>query len=73
MGTMTIKAKSATVNHELVSLKQQVSDVVTVVKANHVQENSKKTTQQNDQKNDNKSRRAQIFGTNQYFNTAGSL
>ena len=35
-GTMTIKAKVATTNDELVSLKQQVSDLVAVVKANHV-------------------------------------
>ena len=67
---MTIKAKAATANDKLVSLKQQVSDLVAVVKANHVWQNPKKTTQQNDQKNDNKSRRAQIFGTNHYFNTA---
>ena len=36
LGTMTIKAKAATANYELVSLKQQVSDLVAVVKANHV-------------------------------------
>ena len=47
---MTIKAKSATANDELVSLKQQVSDLVAVVKANHVQGNPKGTTQQNGQK-----------------------
>ena len=35
-GTMTIKAKSDAANDELVSLKQQVSDLVAVVKANHV-------------------------------------
>ena len=71
MGTMIIKAKAATVNDKLASLKQQVSDLVAVVKAKHVQENPKKTTQQNEQKNDSKGRRTQIFGTNQYFNTAG--
>ena len=73
VGTMTIKAKVATTNDELVSLKQHVSDLVAVVKANHVQENPKKTMQQNDQKNDNKIRRTQIFGTYQYFNTAEPL
>ena len=35
-GTVIIKAKAATTNDELVSLKQQVSDLVAVVKANHV-------------------------------------
>ena len=35
-GTMTIKAKAATANDELASLKQQVSHLVAVVKANHV-------------------------------------
>ena len=35
-GTVTIKAKAAATNDELVSLKQQVSDLVAVVKANHV-------------------------------------
>ena len=35
-GTVTIIAKTATTNDELVSLKQQVSDLVAVVKANHV-------------------------------------
>ena len=39
VGTMTIKAKAI--------------NLVAMVKANHVCENSKKTTQQNDQKNDN--------------------
>ena len=34
-GTITIKAKAATANDELVSLKQ-VSDLVAVVKAYHV-------------------------------------
>ena len=34
-GTMTIKAKAATANDKLVSLKQ-VSDLVAIVKANHV-------------------------------------
>ena len=68
-GTMTIKAKSATANGKLVSLKQKVSDLVAVFKVNHVWENSKKITQQIDQKNDNKNRRAQICGTNGHFNT----
>ena len=36
VGTLTIKAKAATANDKLVSLKQQVSDLVAVVKANHV-------------------------------------
>ena len=35
-GTVTIKAKAATTNDKLVSLKQQISDLVAVVKANHV-------------------------------------
>ena len=35
-GTMTIKAKAATANDKLLSLKQQVSYLVAVVKANHV-------------------------------------
>ena len=35
-GTMTIKVKAAAVNDELVSLKQQVSDLVAVVKDNQV-------------------------------------
>ena len=34
LGTMTTKAKAATANNELVSLKQQVSDLI--AKANHV-------------------------------------
>ena len=73
VGTMTIKAKAPTANDELVSLKQQVSDLVAVVKDNHVWENSKKITQQNDQRNDDKSRRAQTFVTNGHFNTTGPL
>ena len=36
LGTMTIKAKAATANDKLVSLKQQVSDLVAVNKANHL-------------------------------------
>ena len=36
MGIMTIKAKAASANDELVRLRQQVSDLVAVVKANHV-------------------------------------
>ena len=47
LGTMIIKAKAATANDELVSLKQQVSDLVAVVKAKHVLGNPKGTTQQN--------------------------
>ena len=35
-GTMTIKTEAATANDELVSLKQQVSDLVAVVKVYHV-------------------------------------
>ena len=35
-GTMTIKIKAATANDELVSLKQQVSDLLAIVKANQV-------------------------------------
>ena len=35
-GTTTIKAKATTANDELVTLKQQVSDLVAVVKANQV-------------------------------------
>ena len=31
LGTMTIKAKAATANDELISLKQQVPDLVAVV------------------------------------------
>ena len=62
-GTVTIKAEAATTNDESVSLKQQVSDLVAVVKANHVRDSIKKNTQQNDQRNDNKNRRTQIFGT----------
>ena len=72
-GTMTIKAKAATANDELLSLKQQVSDLVAVVKANHVWENPKWITQQNDQRNDNESKRAQTFGTNEHFSTLGPL
>ena len=47
LGTMTIKVKAATTNVELVSLKQQVSDLVAVVKANHVHGNPKGTAQHN--------------------------
>ena len=61
LGTMTIKAKAVTANDELVSLKQQVSELVAVVKDNYVQGNPKGTTQQkcskkwksNEQKNPN--------------------
>ena len=35
-GFMTTKATAATANDELVGLKQQVSDLVAVVKANHL-------------------------------------
>ena len=72
-GTMTIKAKAATANDELLSLKQQVSDLVSVVIANHVWENPKRITQQYDQRNNNKSKRTQTFGTNGHFNTVGPL
>ena len=48
--SMTIKAKPATANDELVSLKQQVSDLVVIVKANHVQKDAKGTIQQNSSK-----------------------
>ena len=71
-GTVTIKAKAATTNDELVSLKQQVSDLVAVVKANHVRDSTKKITQQNDQRNDIKNRRAQTLETNRHFNNSGS-
>ena len=40
----TNKVKAATANDELVSLKQQVSDLVAVVKANQVQGKSKGAT-----------------------------
>ena len=60
LGTMAIQAKAATANDELVSLKQQVSNLVAVVKANHVQGNSKGTTQQNGPKNGNKQRNPNI-------------
>ena len=36
LGTMTIKAKAAMANDELVSLKEQISDLVAIDKANHV-------------------------------------
>ena len=36
LGTMTIKAKAATANDKLVSLKQQVSHLVAVVKVSQV-------------------------------------
>ena len=52
---------------ELVSLKQQVSDLVAVDKTNHAQDSFKKNTQQNDQRNDNNNKRAQIFGTNRHI------
>ena len=70
---MTIKAIAAIANDELISLKQQVSDLVAVVKANHVQGSPKGTIKQNNQKNGNQTnRRTQIFwGTNQQSNTAG--
>ena len=71
--TMTIKAKAATANEELLILKQQVSDLVAVAKACNVWESPKRVTQKNDQRNGNKSRRAQTFGTNGHFNTMGPL
>ena len=52
-GRMTIKSKAATANDELVNLKQ-VSDLVAVVKANHVLGNPKQTTQQNSSKMETK-------------------
>ena len=42
---MAIEGKTATTNDELVSLKQQVSDLVAVVKANYVSDSIKKNTQ----------------------------
>ena len=71
LGTMTIKAKAATANDELVSLKQQVSDLIAVVQANHVWGNPKGTTRQNGPQNRNQTnRRTQIFGgTNQQSGT----
>ena len=73
LGIMTIKAKAATANDKLVSLKQQVLDLVAVVKATKYGGNPKGTTQQNGQTNRNQTnRRTQIFGgTNQQSNTAG--
>ena len=71
-GTVIIRAKAATTNDELVSLKQQVSDVVAVVKASHIWGSIKENTQQNDQRNDNKNRRAWIFDTNGHFSSTGS-
>ena len=61
-GTVTIKAKAATTNDELVSLKQQVSDLVAVVKANHVRDSIKRNTQQNDQKNCTKTEEPKYLG-----------
>ena len=56
-GTVTVKAKAVTVNDELVSLKQQVSDLVAVVKANQLQGKSKgATTQQNSSNNRNQAK-----------------
>ena len=47
-GTATVKAKAATADDEMASLKQQVSDLVAVVKTNQVQGKSKgANTQQN--------------------------
>ena len=45
-GTVTIKIKAATTNDELVSLKQQVSGLVAVVKAYQVQGKPKGATTQ---------------------------
>ena len=36
LGMMTVKAKASTADDEMTSLKQQVSDLVAVVKANQV-------------------------------------
>ena len=41
-GTVTIRAKAATTNDEFVSLKQQVSDLIAVVKANYVWDSIKR-------------------------------
>ena len=68
-GTVTITAKAATTNDELVNLKQQVSDLVAVLKANHVWDSITKNTQQNDQMNHNKNIKAQIHGINRHFNS----
>ena len=49
---------------------QQVSDLVAVVKANHVQGNPRRTTHQNSSKNGNQtSGRTQIFGGNSQLST----
>ena len=63
-GTMTIKVGAATANDELVSLKQQVSDLAAVLKANQVQGKLKgATTKQNSSNNRNQSNKGpQIFG-----------
>ena len=62
-GTMTIKAKPATANDNLVILKQQVSGLVAVVNANQLGEKSKGTTiQQNSSNNRNQANKGpQIF------------
>ena len=72
-GTMTVKAKSTTTNDELITLKQQVSDLVAVVKTNHVRQKSKGATiQQNSSNNENQANRGtQILGgTGQQSSTA---
>ena len=62
-GTATIKVKAATANDELLSLKQQVSDLVAVVKANQVQEKPKgATTQQNSSNNRNQTKDPRYLG-----------
>ena len=73
-GMTTTKAKAATANDELVSLKKQVSDLVAAVKANQVQGKSKgATTQQNSSNNRNQANKgSQILrGTGQQSSAAG--
>ena len=70
LGTMTIKAKAATASDELVSLKQQVLDLVAVCKANHIQRNHKGTTEQNASRHGNQTnRKTQISGGNNQQST----
>ena len=51
-GTMTIKAQAVLANNGLISLKQQVSDLVAVVKVNQVQGKSEETTTQQNSSNE---------------------
>ena len=72
--TMTIKAKAVTENDALVSLKQQVSDLVAVVKANQVQGKPEGTTiQQNSSNNRNQANKGPLLfgGASQQSSTAG--